>query len=86
MKILTQNYSNGNLDMLDVPEPAGKRDMPTVRNVASPVSVGIEKAMIGVAKKSMLGKGLARPDWVKHVLGASYWLLAPVEYCFAPVK
>ena len=68
---------------MDVLEPAGKRDMLTVRNVASPLSVGIEKAMIDVAKKSLLGKGLARPDWVKHVIGASYWLLAPVEYCFA---
>jgi len=54
--------------MLEVPEPAGRSGMLTVRTVASLVSVGTEKAMIDVAKKSLLGKALARPDWVKQVI------------------
>ena len=35
---------------------------------ASLVSIGTEKAMIDVAKRSLLGKALARPDWVKQVI------------------
>jgi len=30
--------------------------------------VGTEKAMIDVAKKSLFGKAMARPDWVKQVV------------------
>ena len=74
MKLLAQNYRSGELQMLEVPESAGKSGMFTVQTVTSLLSVGTEKVMIDVAKKSLLGKALARPDWVKQVLGASYWL------------
>ena len=68
MKQIIQNYRTGELQMVEVPEPAYKSGMLTVRTATSLVSVGTEKAMIDVAKKSLLGKALARPDWVKQVI------------------
>ncbi|MEC4686363.1 MAG: bi-domain-containing oxidoreductase [Nitrospirota bacterium] len=67
MKVIAQNYSNGNLEMLEVPMITSKSGL-LVETAASLVSVGTEKAMIDVAKKSLLGKALARPDWVKQVI------------------
>ncbi|NOZ25080.1 MAG: Gfo/Idh/MocA family oxidoreductase [Nitrospirae bacterium] len=67
MKIIAQNYSNGNLEMLEVPMITSRSGL-LVETAASLVSVGTEKAMIDVAKKSLLGKALARPDWVRQVL------------------
>ncbi len=63
MKILAQNYRTGNLEMLEVPIPSSKDGTLVVQTMASLVSIGTEKAMIDVAKKSLLGKALARPDW-----------------------
>jgi len=68
MKILAQNYSDGKLALLEAPDPIGKPGMLIIGTRASLVSVGTEKAMIDVAQKSMLGKALARPDWVKQVI------------------
>jgi len=59
MKQIIQNYRTGELQMVVVPEPSGKSDMLTVQTVASLVSVGTEKAMIDVAKKSLLGKAVS---------------------------
>jgi predicted dehydrogenase/threonine dehydrogenase-like Zn-dependent dehydrogenase len=67
MKILVQNYRTGNLEMLEVPMFTTVQGL-LVETMASVVSVGTEKAMIDVAKKSLLGKALARPDWVKQVI------------------
>ncbi|MDI6809114.1 MAG: bi-domain-containing oxidoreductase [Candidatus Eisenbacteria bacterium] len=67
MKVLAQNYSNGSLEMLEVPMIASQKGL-LVKTMASVVSVGTEKAMIDVARKSLLGKALARPDWVKQVI------------------
>jgi hypothetical protein len=68
MKILAQNYKTGELQIVEVPMPALKRGFVLVQNIASLVSVGTEKAMIDIAKKSLLRKALARPDWVKQVI------------------
>ena len=65
MHQLTQNYRTGELQTVDIPMPTVKPGALLVRTAASVVSVGTEKAMIDVAKKSLLGKALARPDWVK---------------------
>jgi hypothetical protein len=67
MKVLAQNYKTGELQLLEVPNPAGKSGMLVVQTMASLVSIGTEKAMIDVARKSLLRKALARPDWVKMV-------------------
>jgi len=67
MKILAQNYKSGELEMLEVPMMTSIKGL-LVKTVASLVSVGTEKAMIEVAQKSLLGKALARPDWVRQVI------------------
>jgi predicted dehydrogenase/threonine dehydrogenase-like Zn-dependent dehydrogenase len=67
MKILAQNYKSGELEMLEVPMMTSIKGL-LVKTMASLVSVGTEKAMIEVAQKSLLGKALARPDWVKQVI------------------
>ena len=67
MKIIVQNYGNGMLEMLEVPMISAKDGL-LVETKASLVSIGTEKAMIDVAKKSLIGKALLRPDWVKQVI------------------
>lgn len=67
MKQIIQNYRTGELKMIEVPYPMGGKGL-LVERRASIVSVGTEKAMIDVARKSLLGKALARPDWVKQVV------------------
>jgi hypothetical protein len=51
MKILAQNYGSGNLEMLEVPMFNNVKGL-LVKTKASLVSLGTEKAMIDVAKKS----------------------------------
>ncbi|MGR3179172.1 MAG: zinc-dependent alcohol dehydrogenase, partial [Candidatus Anammoxibacter sp.] len=67
MKIIAQNYGSGNLEMLEVPMFTSFNGL-LVETKASLVSVGTEKAMIDIARKSLLGKALARPDWVRQVI------------------
>ena len=62
MKILAQNYSNGNLEMLRVPMISSSKGL-LVETKASLVSVVTEKAMIDVARKNLIGKALACPEW-----------------------
>jgi predicted dehydrogenase/threonine dehydrogenase-like Zn-dependent dehydrogenase len=69
VKQLVQSYSDGELQLVETaaPQRAGRGKL-LVRTRRSLVSVGTEKAMIDVAQKSLLGKALARPDWVKQVI------------------
>ena len=67
MKVLTQNYKTGQLELTDVPIPNVKQDHLVVRTTASAVSIGTERAMIDIAQKSLIGKAIARPDWVAQV-------------------
>ena len=69
MKQLLQSYADGRLVLEEVAAPQGApRGALLVRTVCSLVSAGTERAMIDVAQKSLLGKALARPDWVKQVV------------------
>ena len=68
MKQIVQNYKTGKLSLLEVPVPTTKSDGVLVRNVNSLVSMGTEKQMIDLAKKSLIGKALARPDLAKQVI------------------
>ncbi len=49
--------------MLRVPMITSTKGL-LVETKASLLSVGTEKAMIGVAKKSLPGKALAKPGWI----------------------
>lgn len=68
MKQLVQNYKTGELKLIDVPTPNLQPGGVLVQNVNSVVSVGTEKLMLDFAKKSLLGKALARPDLTRQVI------------------
>jgi len=59
MKQLLESYKSGQLRLLDVPVDSPKRGHLIVQTMASLVSVGTEKSMLELAKKSLLGKALA---------------------------
>ena len=62
MKQLIQNLKDGRLELKDVPLPLCKSKGVLVRTVSSLVSIGTEKSIIDIAKKSLVGKARARPD------------------------
>ena len=68
MKQVLQSYKTGELAVVNVPAPAVRPGCVLVRNVASLVSAGTEKHMLEMAKKSLVGKALARPDLVRQVI------------------
>jgi len=68
MKQIVQNYRTGELAIDDVPGPASRPHGLLVRTVASAVSTGTERQKLELARASLVGKALARPDQVKQVL------------------
>lgn len=68
MRQVLQSYKTGELCLAEVPIPAVKRDHILVCTAASLVSVGTEKYMLELARKSLVGKALARPDLVRQVI------------------
>jgi len=68
MKQVWQCYRDGNLKLTEVPTPRSQRGCVLVRTVASIVSVGTEKYLLELARKSLVGKALARPDLVRQVI------------------
>ncbi len=68
MKQILQNYKTGELRLADVPPPALRAGGVLVATRASLISAGTEKMKVDVAKKSLLGKAMERPDQVKKVI------------------
>jgi len=68
MKAVLQNFGNGKLSVSDVPPPTLQPGGLLVKNVASLVSAGTEKAVMELAKMNPIQKAKARPDLVKKVL------------------
>jgi polar amino acid transport system substrate-binding protein len=68
MKQVVQNYRTGALALEDVPSPSPRPGGVLVRTVASAVSAGTEKSKVDLARKSLVGKAMARPDQVRQVL------------------
>lgn len=68
MKQVIQNYNTGELLLADVPIPNLRGNTILVQTGASLISVGTEHYMLDLAKKSLLGKAIARPDLVKQVI------------------
>ena len=68
MKQVLQSYKTGDLTLDEVPVPALRANGVLVQNVTSLVSVGTEKLMMDLAKKSLLGKARSRPDLVRQVI------------------
>jgi predicted dehydrogenase/threonine dehydrogenase-like Zn-dependent dehydrogenase len=68
MKQILEDYNSGVVRLVDTPRPLARAGSVLVLCRRSLISTGTEKAMIEVASKSLLGKALARPDWVKQVI------------------
>lgn len=68
MKIVVQNFKTGMLSIGNVPEPAARQGSVLVRTHASLISPGTDRAIIGMARKTYLGKALDRPDLAKQVI------------------
>ena len=68
MKQVSQNYRTGELSLTEVPMGMARRGQLLVQTAASLVSAGTEKSMIELARKSLIGKALARPDLVRQVI------------------
>jgi polar amino acid transport system substrate-binding protein len=68
MKQVVQNYRTGELLVDDVPRPALRAGGLLVQTVVSAVSAGTEKSKVDLARKTLVGKAMARPDQVKKVV------------------
>src|SRR3990172_4667963 len=68
MKQLLQDLRAKRPFLADVPVPSPQPGMVLVRNAASLVSAGTERALVEFAGKSLLGKARARPDLLRQAL------------------
>ncbi|HHT9158532.1 MAG TPA: zinc-dependent alcohol dehydrogenase, partial [Candidatus Brocadiaceae bacterium] len=68
MKQVIQNYRTGELELAEVPIPTCSPDKILVKNIASLISIGTERSIIELGRKSLLGKAKARPDLVKRFM------------------
>src|SRR3972149_8338015 len=68
MKQLTQDLRANKPQLVKVPIPAPQSGTVLVRNAASLVSAGTERALVEFAGKSLLGKARSRPDLLRQVL------------------
>lgn len=68
MRQLQQDFDSGELELVEMPRPRVSSGGVLVDTRFSLVSAGTEKAMIDLAKRSLLGKAKERPDLVKEVL------------------
>jgi predicted dehydrogenase/threonine dehydrogenase-like Zn-dependent dehydrogenase len=62
-----QDFKSGKIRLVDVPSPTVTPGMVLVKTHRSAISVGTERSTADVARKSLLGKAMARPDQVKKV-------------------
>ncbi len=63
-----QNYRSGEVCVKNVPAPKCPRNGLLVRTTASLISIGTERSMIDLGRKSLIGKARARPDLTKRAL------------------
>lgn len=68
LKQVTQNIKSGKLELADLPEPMASPGELVIANAASLISAGTEKMIMGLAKKSLIGKARSRPDHARRVL------------------
>lgn len=69
MKQVIQNYQTGKLELVEAPVPFCTSNSVLVRNHASLISMGTERSIIELARKSLLGKARMRPDLVRRFVG-----------------
>lgn len=68
MKQVEQNYRTGELKVVEVPAPRAGEGGVLVGTRASLISSGTEKQLMDLAKASLAGKAMARPDLVRRVM------------------
>lgn len=68
MKQIEQNYRSGKLAVEEVPAPMMLPGTLLVQTSASLISSGTERQLVSLAKASLAGKAMARPDLVRKVL------------------
>jgi len=68
MRQIVQNFRNGKLYLKEVPSPNISPGGILVKTVNSLISIGTEKLMLDLARKSMIGKARERPDQVHQVV------------------
>ncbi|MHC4712785.1 MAG: bi-domain-containing oxidoreductase [Planctomycetota bacterium] len=68
MLSVVENFKTGRLEIADLPAPAARPGFVLVANRASLISAGTERAAITLARKSLAGKALERPDLVRQVM------------------
>ncbi len=65
---IIQSYRSGQMELAEVPVPICEDTGILVRNACSLVSAGTEKMLVDLAKKSLVGKAMARPDLARQVI------------------
>jgi len=68
MKQVEQNYRSGELKVVDAPAPRLSDGSLLVATRVSLISSGTEKQLMDIAKASLAGKAMARPDLVRRVI------------------
>jgi len=68
VKQVQQNYRSGELKVVDVPTPRAGEGSVLVATRVSLISSGTEKQLMDLAKASLAGKAMARPDLVRRVV------------------
>src|SRR5579871_550267 len=68
MKQVVQNYRTGDLKVADVPVPRVSTGNLLVSTRVSLISTGTEKQLVDLARASLAGKAIARPDLVSRVV------------------
>src|SRR5208282_1298497 len=68
MKQIEQNYRSGILRLIDAPAPRAGAGSLLVSTRVSLISSGTEKQLLDLAKASLAGKAMARPDLVRRVV------------------
>jgi predicted dehydrogenase len=68
MKQVVQHLRTGELQVVEVPEPAIRDGHVLVRTSASLISAGTERMIVDFANKSLVGKARTRPDLVRKVI------------------
>ena len=67
MKQIVQSYKTGEVKLKDVPVPLCGSKRILVRNRKSLISIGTERSVIDLGRKSLAGKAATRPDLVRRV-------------------
>jgi threonine dehydrogenase-like Zn-dependent dehydrogenase len=68
MKQVVQEVRSGKTDVRVLPDPIAAPGHVVVATAVSAISAGTERYVVDLAKKSLIGKAMQRPDQVRRVL------------------